>query len=73
MLNILTDMSVEIRKVTDKETLRKFVQFGIDLYEGNEYFVPPLIYDEMATLNPKIRHSIIAMQLIFWLIVMVRL
>lgn len=53
MLNILTDMSVEIRKVTDKETLRKFVQFGIDLYEGNEYFVPPLIYDEMATLNPK--------------------
>jgi hypothetical protein len=58
MLNILTDMSVEIRKVTDKETLRKFVQFGIDLYEGNEYFVPPLIYDEMATLNPKKKSGI---------------
>lgn len=29
----------------------KFIQFGIDLYKGNEYFVPPLIYDERATLN----------------------
>lgn len=44
-------MSVEIRKVTTKDMLRDFVQFGIDLYAGNEYFVPPLVYDEMATLN----------------------
>jgi GNAT superfamily N-acetyltransferase len=44
-------MSVAIKKVTTKDDLRKFIQFGIDLYEGNEYFVPPLIYDEMATLN----------------------
>lgn len=44
-------MAVTISKVTDKSTLRKFIQFGIDLYEGNEYFVPPLIYDELATLN----------------------
>jgi GNAT superfamily N-acetyltransferase len=29
----------------------KFIQFGIDLYKGNDYFVPPLIYDERATLN----------------------
>lgn len=46
-------MAVTIRKVTDKDTLRQFIQFGIDLYEGNEYFVPPLIYDELATLNTK--------------------
>jgi len=44
-------MSVEIRKVTTKDMLRDFVQFGIDLYAGNEFFVPPLVYDEMATLN----------------------
>ncbi|MDI9603755.1 MAG: hypothetical protein QM305_00275 [Bacteroidota bacterium] len=44
-------MSVTIKKVTTKDDLRKFIQFGIDLYEGNDYFVPPLIYDEMATLN----------------------
>lgn len=44
-------MSVIINKVRTKEDLKKFIQFGIDLYEGNEYFVPPLIYDERATLN----------------------
>lgn len=44
-------MSVIINKVRTKDDLRKFIQFGIDLYEGNEYFVPPLIYDERATLN----------------------
>ncbi|MDR1517717.1 MAG: GNAT family N-acetyltransferase [Dysgonamonadaceae bacterium] len=44
-------MAVTISKVTDKSTLHKFIQFGIDLYEGNDYFVPPLIYDEFATLN----------------------
>lgn len=53
-------MSVTIHKVTTKDDLRKFIQFGIDLYEGNEYFVPPLIYDERATLsrskNPAFEH-----------------
>lgn len=44
-------MSVTIHKVTSKDALKKFVQFGIDLYEGNEYYVPPLVYDEIATLN----------------------
>ena len=44
-------MSVIIKKVTSKDDLMKFIQFGIDLYKGNDYFVPPLIYDERATLN----------------------
>ena len=44
-------MSVIIKKVTSKDELMKFIQFGIDLYKGNDYFVPPLIYDERATLN----------------------
>ena len=45
-------MSVTIQKVSNKESLKKFVHFGIDLYKGNEYFVPPLVYDEIATLSP---------------------
>ncbi|NLI99909.1 MAG: hypothetical protein GX371_01975 [Bacteroidales bacterium] len=53
-------MSVIIKKVNSKDDLRKFIQFGIDLYEGNEYFVPPLIYDERDTLtmskNPAFEH-----------------
>ncbi len=53
-------MAVIINKVRTKDDLRKFIQFGIDLYEGNEYFVPPLIYDERITLswnkNPAFDH-----------------
>lgn len=44
-------MSVTIHKVNTKEELKKFIQFGIDLYDGNDYYVPPLVYDEQATLN----------------------
>ncbi len=53
-------MSVIINKVTTKDDLRKFIHFGIDLYESNEYFVPPLVYDERDTLsrtkNPAFDH-----------------
>ena len=44
-------MTVIIKKVTSKDDLMKFIHFGIDLYKGNDYFVPPLIYDERTTLN----------------------
>jgi GNAT superfamily N-acetyltransferase len=30
------------------------VKFGIDLYSDNPYFVPPLIYDDVNTLSPKV-------------------
>ena len=46
-------MSVEIREVTTKKDLRKFVKFNIDLYAGNPYHVPGLIDEEMMTLDPK--------------------
>ena len=46
-------MSVEIRVIPKtKKELKKFVQFGIDLYKGNDCFVPPLVIDEVNTLNP---------------------
>ena len=30
------------------------MNFGIDLYKGNPYNVPPLIYDDVNTLNPAV-------------------
>ncbi|MBQ4344767.1 MAG: N-acetyltransferase [Muribaculaceae bacterium] len=46
-------MSIEIKPVAPtKKELKKFVQFGIDLYKGNDYFIPPLIFDEVNTLLP---------------------
>ncbi|MDE6670518.1 MAG: N-acetyltransferase [Muribaculaceae bacterium] len=35
-----------------KSNLKAFTQFQIDLYDGNPYYVPPLISDDVATLDP---------------------
>ncbi len=53
--------NIEIRKINPvRKELRKYVQFGIDLYKGNSCFVPPLIYDAINTLipgkNPSLEH-----------------
>ncbi len=34
------------------DQLHQYVQFGIDLYKGNPYYVPPLIFDDVNTLRP---------------------
>lgn len=44
-------MSIVIKKVSDKAELKEFVYFNINLYKGCDQYVPPLIYDELATLN----------------------
>jgi len=46
-------MSVEIKEVKSKSDLKKFIQFGIDLYKDNPYFVPPMIMDEIETYSHK--------------------
>ncbi|MDE7452026.1 MAG: N-acetyltransferase [Paramuribaculum sp.] len=47
-------MSIEIRTVKPtKKELRKFFEFGISLYEGNDCYVPPLVFDEIETLIPE--------------------
>ena len=42
-----------IKEATTKRDIRRFVQFGIDLYKGNPYFCPPIFFDEVNTFNPK--------------------
>ncbi len=43
--------SVEIRKVTDKEGLKTFIEFHYDLYQGDPYDAPNLYSDELHTLS----------------------
>lgn len=46
---------IEIRQIRPtKEELRKFVKFEIDLYRDNPYYVPPLVSDDINTLNPEV-------------------
>lgn len=46
-------MSVFVHPISSsKDQLEQYVQFGIDLYKDNPYFVPPLVADDIFTLDP---------------------
>lgn len=53
-------MPIEIRKVSTKKELKKFVQFQNNLYKGHPYFIPSLESDDLGTLssdkNPAFEH-----------------
>ena len=42
---------IEITKVTTKKQLKDFVKFPFEIYKDCKYWVPPLIKDEMETLD----------------------
>ena len=44
-------MSVEIKKVLTRKQLREFVNFPEKLYKNNPYYIPPLVFDQMDTLD----------------------
>lgn len=45
---------VEVKQLSPtKSNLKAFTQFQIDLYRGNPYYVPPLVSDDVRTLNPE--------------------
>lgn len=46
-------MSVEIKEVQSRRELREFVNFPEKLYRHNPYYVPPLEFDQMDTLDQK--------------------
>ena len=45
--------NIVIKEVITRGELRRFVQFGIDLYKGNPYYCPPIFFDEVNTFDPK--------------------
>lgn len=46
-------MSVEIKKVTTKRELKKFIRFNYEFYKNNPYSVPDLYDDMLNTFSPK--------------------
>lgn len=46
-------MSISIKEVTTRRELRAFVNFPEKLYKDNPYYVPPLVFDQMNTLDQK--------------------
>ena len=43
--------NVEIKVVSNKKDLMKFIKFPWDIYKGNKYWVPPLIMDRKKILD----------------------
>lgn len=46
-------MSVEIKKVTTKSELKRFIRFNYEFYKDNPYSVPDLYDDMLKTFSPK--------------------
>ena len=44
---------IKIKEVQNKADLKAFVKFPFKLYRGNEFWVPPMIADELEDFNPK--------------------
>ena len=44
-------MSVNIKEVTSRKELKQFVNFPEKLYKDNPYYVPPLEFDQLDTLD----------------------
>ena len=42
---------ITVKQISSKKELKKFVTFPFQLYKGCKYWVPPLIKDEMETLD----------------------
>ncbi|MDO5654901.1 MAG: GTP cyclohydrolase [Flavobacteriaceae bacterium] len=55
-------MSIVIQEVVSKKELKRFIQFPMELYKNNSFYVPPLIKEEMEALdnakNPVFNHAI---------------
>ena len=48
------DQKLTIKVVQNAKEFQAFVRFPFDLYEHNSYWVPPLIKEEIETIDPKI-------------------
>ena len=46
-------MAVQIKQITKKSDVLRFVKFGNEFYEGCENFCPALILDELDKFNVK--------------------
>lgn len=60
-------MSVEIYKVETKSDYKAFAKFPFEIYKGNTYWVPPIIKDEIKSLDPKENPAMDYCDSQFWL------
>jgi len=60
-------MSIEIIEVKSSAQIKAFAKFPFSLYKGNTYWVPPIIKDEIKSLDPKENPAMEYCDSRFWL------
>ena len=60
-------MNITIQEVTSRKELKQFVKFPFKLYAKSDYWVPPLIGDEMKTLRKDINPAFEYSEAKYWL------
>ncbi|MFZ1282436.1 MAG: hypothetical protein WAR59_16475, partial [Ignavibacteriaceae bacterium] len=61
-------MSLIIKEVSSKSDLKNFIAFPYDLYKGNNFFIPPLRFDELKTLDKKVNPAFDFCESKYWLV-----
>jgi len=60
---------VEVKQISKRSDIKKFIAFQIKLYKNNKYYVPPIIIDEINYLqkkkNPAFEHAEVALFLAY--------
>lgn len=59
-------MTVEIREVTSKKDLQKFILYPQKLYKNSPYYVPSLYFDELNTLSKDKNPTFLTSQARYW-------
>jgi GNAT superfamily N-acetyltransferase len=49
---------IHLENITGRRALRRFVQFAIDLYRGNDCYVPPIVSSEVDNLDPGVNPAL---------------
>ena len=60
-------MEIVVKEVKTKSDLKIFVRLPFEIYEGNKYWVPPLITDDLKTLSKKTNPAFDFCEAKYWL------
>ena len=61
-------MNLILKEVITKQDLKRFISLPYSLYAGNKYWIPPLRFDEMKTLDPKVNPAFEFCESKYWMI-----
>lgn len=61
-------MSLTLKEVSSKKDLKKFISFPYSLYKDNPFWIPPLRFDEMKSLNQKFNPAFEFCESKYWLV-----